>query len=96
MEAIKKNTSTLLDEAISYVNDKIQSRAWHNNFADPKDIQEKYYAIIITPYNRFPVQTIKETVKEFKSKGWDFMWRECYDARGPHSCFYVAKTDIYQ
>jgi len=97
MEAIspkEKDTAALgsiLDECISWVNDSIICRKWHDNFADPEELRNNYYAIIVSPFGRFNGKVLDETEAEFKRKGWDVRHGGCYDARGPHHCFYVAK-----
>lgn len=84
----------LVDECISYLNDCIKSRQWHDNFCDPKVLIENYYAIIIRPSGRFNDTILDEAVKAFNKKGWDSTHGECYDGRGPHHCFYVSKKSF--
>lgn len=90
-EKCTADLGSILHECISWVNDSIICRRWHDNFADSKELRNNYYAIIVSPSERFSGKVLDETKREFIRKGWDVKHGECYDARGSHHCFYVAK-----
>jgi len=81
----------LLDDAVRYINEAIVTRMWHDNFSDPQIYREKYYAILLSPYGRFRKRVMDMVVESFKEVGWNCLWKSCYDARGPHDCFYIGK-----
>lgn len=83
----------LIDEAVQFLNQKISGRVWHDNFTDKEEIREKYHAIHLVPYGHFN-DVMDKVIEMFKETGWDCMWKSCYDARGPHHCFYVSKDQI--
>lgn len=85
----------IYQEAISYINDSIIGRDWHDNFSDGQELREKYFAISIKPYKRYSDITMNAVVAAFNKSGWDCLYGHCYDARGPHSCFYVNRKHFY-
>ena len=92
LEELKKTPDgTLVNEAINFINDSIIVKKWHNNYKDDKYLIKNYYAIIISPYQRFNENTLIAALAHFSKNGWDCKYGDCYDARGPHSCVYFNK-----
>lgn len=98
MEAITPEQKDLpcigfqLDEQIKNINEAIFLRKWHNSFTDTEEVRNNYYAILLYEYDDVTNEELrKQLVEIYTKKGWDCMQKYCYDARGPHYCFYVNK-----
>ena len=80
----------LYDEAISFINEVITNRKWHEMISEKQEIQNNYNAIILSPAGKYT--SVMNLVEEnFKTNGWDCFHSYAYDGRGPHHCFYVNK-----
>lgn len=81
-----------IEKLVSLINEAISFKRWHNGYYPEKDIRNNYNPILLSPYDLACNESIrKEIVRVFSEKGWDCMTQECYDARGPHYCFFVSK-----
>lgn len=76
----------LFERAVLYINEAISTKRWHHQIIEVKD----YNAIILSPYEYYN-SVMDMVVEDFKKAGWDCYWKNAYDARGPHHCFYVHK-----
>lgn len=95
MKAITPNeidenfTGPEFESAIAYFNEKIVNRSF--DYSSLSQHAKEYYGIIIAPFGKYSNKTLDNVVIEFKNKGWDCLHSECYDGRGPHHLFFVAK-----
>ena len=77
-----------LDPIIEYMNNAIFERHFHREVVA---YNNDYYAFIY-PYERWSADVLDRAIKEFEDAGWDIFWRDVYDGRGPHTCFYVNRS----
>ena len=77
-----------LDPIIEYMNNAILERDFH---LESVPYDQDYCAFIYYPYRRFPKNVLDRAIEKFREYGWDCFWKDIYDVRGPHTCFYVHK-----